>query len=74
MKPRDVKFVADFSQRTLSRRQELVPRMLEARQNGKVAYFIGSKLIVKDGKVNQSQRSIDQDESLDTDVTFNLSL
>ena len=74
VKPHDVKFVTDFSQRTLSRRHDLVPRMLEARKNGKVAYLIGSKLIVKDGKVNQSQRSVDQDESLDTEITFNSSL
>ena len=37
VKPPEVKFLADLSPRSLKRRQDLVPKLLEARRNGKIA-------------------------------------
>ena len=38
----------DVSNKVLSKRKELMPRLREARENGKVAFFSYDKLIVKD--------------------------
>ena len=72
VKPPEVKFLADLSQRSLKRRQDLVPK-LEARRNGKVAYFIGDRLVVKDKGGNQDQRPKDVDTNVDDEVSFRLS-
>ena len=71
--PPEVKFLADLSQRSLKRRQDLVPKLLEARRNGKVAYFIGDRLVVKDKGGNQDQRPKDVDTNVDDEVSFTLS-
>ena len=44
IKPDGVKFVQDFSQATLDRRYELVPKLQEARRQGKIAFFIADRL------------------------------
>ena len=41
-------FLHDLSKRTLERRQELIPEMLEARKQGKIAYMVMDKLIIHD--------------------------
>ena len=38
----------DYSQRVVTRRKELLPKMREARENGKIAYLSFDKLVVKD--------------------------
>lgn len=54
----------DFSKETLERRRELIPKMLQERQKGKIAYIKKDKLIVKGKKEdNIVKRKIDQVES-----------
>ena len=48
LKPHGIKFVADFSQRVLDRRQEQIPKVIEARENGKLAYFVLGGFVIKD--------------------------
>ena len=48
VKPRGVFVNEDYSQRVVSRRKELLPKMREARENGKIAYLSFDKLVVKD--------------------------
>ena len=73
VKPPEVKLLADLSQRSLKRRQGVVPKLLEARRNGKVAYFIGDRLVVKDKNGNQDQRPKDDGGNLDNKVSCRLS-
>ena len=42
-KPEGVRFVQDLSRRTLLRRKEQIPELIEARKRGKVAYFVSYK-------------------------------
>ena len=49
-RPEDIMFLDDLSKRTLERRQELIPEMLEARKQGKIAYMVMDKLIIHDRK------------------------
>ena len=48
VKPRGVFVNEDYSQRVVSRRKELLPKMREARENGKIAYLSFDRLVVKD--------------------------
>ena len=73
VKPPEVKFLADLSPRSLKRIQDLVPTLVEARRNGKMAYFIGDRLVIQDKKGNQDQRPKDTDRNLDKEVSFRLS-
>ena len=57
IKPPDVLFLQDFSQQTLERRKEQIPKMLAARDQGKIAYFIGDKLVVKEKPPDARKRS-----------------
>jgi len=50
-KPQGIVFVGDFSQRTLDKRAAKIPDLIKARKEGKIAYFIMDRLIVKN-KVN----------------------
>ena len=47
-RPKGVQFLNDFSKRTLERRASHIPEMLEAREQGKVAYMIMDRLIIRD--------------------------
>ena len=58
-KPANVKFLADFSQRTLDKRSSLIPKLEEARKIGKIAYFIADRLVIKD-----KQPEIDEDDEV----------
>ena len=67
IKPDGVKFVQDFSQATLDRRYELVPKLQEARRQGKIAFFIADRLIIKEkppeaSKTTHSEVSDEDDE------------
>lgn len=45
----------DYSDRVAEKRSELIPKMLEERNNGKVAYLRYDKLIVHDKKYEQTR-------------------
>ena len=49
-RPKGAQFLHDFSKRTLERRASHIPEMLEAREQGKVAYMIMvmDRLIIRD--------------------------
>ena len=47
VRPQSIKFVDDFSQRTLAKRNNQIPEMLEARKRGKLAYFIVDRLVIR---------------------------
>ena len=48
VKPRGVFVNEDYSQRVVTRRKELLPKMREARENGNIAYLSFDKLVMKD--------------------------
>ena len=47
-KPRGVYINEDLSQRVMARRRELMPRLREVREQGKIAYLTYDKLVVRD--------------------------
>ncbi len=51
-RPVGVRFVQDLSRRTLLRRKERIPELIEARKRGKIAYFVMDKLVIKSGNPN----------------------
>ena len=59
-RPEDIMFLHDLSKRTLERRQELIPEMLEARKQGKIAYMVMDKLIIHDRKKPDDDNSDDE--------------
>lgn len=68
IKPDGIKFLNDFSARTLERRADKIPQLIEARKQGKIAYFVMDKLIIK-----SRSSSPKQDVSPDSEVSFNIS-
>ena len=70
IRPPGVKFVQDLSHLVLDRRQDQVPKMLEARSKGKVAYFVCDRLIIKYRCV-VSSNVMPQNE--DSEISFTLS-
>lgn len=70
IRPANLKFVADFSQRTLDKRAAQVPDLLQARANGKIAYFIMDRLIVKDKPPDNRSVPRQGSASSDAEVTF----
>ena len=46
-KPKDISFKEDFSNRVLERRAQLIPEMLNARAQGRVAYLVMDRLVVR---------------------------
>ena len=47
-KPRGIFVNEDLSHRVMARRKQLMPKLREARSNGKIAYLVYDRLIVKD--------------------------
>ena len=45
---KDVQFLNDYAKRTLERRAERIPKMLEAHRNGKTAFMVMDKVIIYD--------------------------
>ena len=66
LKPQDVKFVEDFSQKTLLRRNQQIPDLIKARGDGKTAFFVGGNLVIKDKPPDRIQR-VESDEE---EITF----
>ena len=50
IKPPGMKFLEDFSSRTLEKRKALIPKLEEARNAGKTAYFVTSKLVIRENQ------------------------
>ncbi len=50
LKPDGVKFFPDYAKRTLERRALQKDSLIAARQQGKVAYFVMDKLVIKEGQ------------------------
>ena len=55
-RPKGVLFLNDFLKRILDRRAEQIPQMLEARQEGKVAYMVMDKLVIHAYRKDEIQR------------------
>ena len=47
-RPRGIYVNEDYSQRIMARRKELLPKMMKAREEGKIAYLSFDKLVVRD--------------------------
>lgn len=69
VKPDGIKFVADVSQRVLDRRHEQIPKLVQARENGKLAYFVLDRLVVKD-KPPDVRRKSSKMPSPDPEITI----
>ena len=53
MKPQGLYVNEDYSQRVLAKRRELLPKMREARERGKIAYLSFDKLVIKERQGRQ---------------------
>ena len=75
-RPEGVSFFPDLSQRTLQRRADQIPALIQARKEGKEAYFILDKLIIKNrpiqrrryGRPNASYTETEENE--ETEISF----
>ena len=48
MKPDGIYVNEDLAKENLEKRKELVPKMIQAKKAGKIAFFVLDKLVVKD--------------------------
>ena len=46
VKPKDMKFYQDLSSKTFERHPEQIPRLIQERKKGNIAYFVLDKLII----------------------------
>ena len=60
-KPKGVQFMGDFAKRTLDRRASMIPNMLEARKQGRIAFLVMDQLITYDKK-DRPPRSETEDQ------------
>eukprot|EP00794_Sanderia_malayensis_P012576 gene12576-13865_t len=57
VKPASVKFVNDFSRRTMEKRSSRIQEMIDARKAGKLAYFVnGCNLVIKEKQPVSTQK------------------
>ena len=63
IKPQGVRFLADLSSRTIQNWNEQVPKLLEARPQGKIAFFVLDKLYIKDKKPFNPTRPPDDNQT-----------
>ena len=70
LKPEGVKFFPDYTKRTLEKRALQKDKLIAACAEGKVAYFVMDKLVIKEGHFSSGRQSQDpaenQKESLQT--------
>ena len=52
-KPKGLFLNEDFSQRVMDKRKELIPKMKQAREEGKIAYLAFDRLVVKSNALNE---------------------
>ena len=48
LKPRHITIYEDLAEETVKKRKEQLPKLKEAKANGKIAYFNLDKLVIKD--------------------------
>lgn len=73
IRPVGIKFVADLSQKTLAKREAQVDDLLEARRNGKLAFFVMDRLIIKDKPPDPIPGTkTTSSASSDNEVSFNI--
>ena len=68
-------FFNDYSANTLARRQAQIPLLDKMRKQGKIAYFIKDRLIVKDKPPDRkfTANNVKSDEEEDDEITVNFS-
>lgn len=69
--PPGIKFVPDLSPKTLAKRDAQVGNLLEARRNGKHAFFVLDKLIIKDKPGHVNDKNTHPSANSDYKVSFN---
>ena len=57
LKPEGVKFFPDYAKRTLEKRALQKDKLIAARAEGKVAYFVMDKLVIKEGHFSSGRQS-----------------
>ena len=71
IRPQGIKFVQDFSQMVMDRRQDQIPKMLDARSKGKIAYFVRDRLIIKEKQQEGSSNSVPMESQRDdSEISF----
>ena len=58
-KPKDIRLFPDFAKRTLDRRAEKIPELIEQRKKGKIAYLVMDKIVVKDRPLDFKRQNSD---------------
>ena len=66
-RPDGLFFVEDLAQRTLEKREAQKPELARARQEGKLAYFVAGKLIIKDKPPDTRRRKLPSNQSKSDD-------
>eukprot|EP00112_Aurelia_sp_Birch-Aquarium-sp1_P000644 Seg106.6 transcript_id=Seg106.6/GoldUCD/mRNA.D3Y31 product="hypothetical protein" protein_id=Seg106.6/GoldUCD/D3Y31 len=75
-RPGGVSFYPDLSPRTLQRRADQIPDLIQARKEGKVAYFVLDKLIIKNSRFHERRKhghghaSSPKDHDEETELSF----
>ena len=73
IRPKGIKFVADLSPKTMAKREAQVDDLLEARRNGKYAFFVMDKLIIKDKPPDPiPEKKTTSSASSDNEVSFDI--
>ena len=73
IRPKGIKFVADLSPKTMAKREAQVDDLLEARRNGKYAFFVMDKLIIKDKPPDPiHEKKTTSSASSDNEVSFDI--
>ena len=68
--PEDVRFVQDRSRRTLLRRKERFPDLIEARKRDKIAYFVVDKLVIKNRNLHFGKtKPLDEDATVSESIS-----
>ena len=73
LRPDGVKFLDDFSKRTLDKRSAQQPELLTARKEGKIAYFAVNRLIIRDkppGNHMHNEKQSTEQHTSDEEVSF----
>ena len=73
IRPKGIKFVADLSAKTMAKREAQADDLLEARGNGKYAFFVMDKLIIKDKPPDPiHEKKTTSSASSDNEVSYDI--
>ena len=61
--PESIQFYEDYSKRTLERRKEMIPELVQARKRGKRVFLVMDRLIVTDAGPNLRDNVTDRDNA-----------